>query len=299
VRGRRQAAAAATLLVLGTLLPATTRAATERSTPRPSSGCTKETFAKGRHLERTITVGGVERHYVLDVPDELAPGSPVPLLFDFHGIGHSGAGVWQVSEFRALAPRERFVTVYPDGLPISFSRGDRTFAGPGWEIRTASPNRDLDFTLALLDALESEFCIDRARVYATGFSNGGYFSHVLGCTHADRFAAVAPVGGGWLTWRCEPKRPVPVMIHHGREDRVIDVSEARRAADAWRAIDSCAPAAPSPATSPGAGAACTTADACAAGVSVVYCEGDFAHRWPPDATERVWRFLSSYALPAS
>ena len=64
-------------------------------------------------------------------------------------VGHSGAGVWEVSGFRELAPRERFITVYPDGLPVSFTRGERTFSGLGWEIRTFAPNRDIDFTIAL------------------------------------------------------------------------------------------------------------------------------------------------------
>jgi polyhydroxybutyrate depolymerase len=265
--------------------------------PRPSAGCAHGTIDTGRRLERALTVDGTERRYVLDVPDELEAGRPVPLLFDFHGIGHSGAGVWQVSGFRALAPRERFVTVYPDGLPISFTRGERQFTGPGWEIRTLSPNRDVAFTVAMLETLERELCIDRARVYATGFSNGGYFSHVLACARADLFAAVAPVSGGWMPWACEPSRPVPVMIHHGRQDRVIDVAEARRADRAWREIDACRAGAP--AASPDGGESCAVATGCAAGVSVAYCEGDFAHRWPADATERIWRFLRAYALPAS
>src|SRR5262249_29973353 len=159
----------------------------------------------GRRIERTLEVGGTTRSYVLDVPEELRPGEPAALLFDFHGIGHSGAGLWNVSGFRALAPRGRFVTVYPEGLRVEFKRGDRVFAGAGWEIRMLTPNRDVDFTLAVLDQLEREYCIDRARVFVTGFSNGAYFSHVLACTHADRFAAIAPVSGGWLPWPCKPE----------------------------------------------------------------------------------------------
>ncbi len=299
-----RAAGAAFLALLLGLLPGAARAADDAPTPanarqvpaRPSAGCKRSTLETGRRLERTIDVGGTERRYILDVPDELEPGEPVPLLFDFHGIGHSGAGVWDVSGFRALAPRERFITVYPDGAPVSFSRGERTFAGRGWEIRTLEGNRDVAFTLALLDRLEREFCIDRARVYASGFSNGGYFSHVLACARADRFAAIAPVGGGWLTWPCKPSRAVPVMIHHGRQDQVIDVAEARRAEHAWREIDACANGGPDePAAE---GTTCVTANGCASGATVVYCEGDFAHRWPADATERIWEFLRSHALPA-
>lgn len=271
--------------------------------PRPSAGCGAKTIATGRRIERTIGVGGVERTYILDVPETLEPGEPAALLFDFHGVGHSGAGVWDVSGFKDLAPRERFITVYPTGLPVSFTRGERTFSGPGWEIRTLAPNRDVDFTLAVLDRLEKDHCIDRARVFSTGFSNGGFFSHVLGCTHPERFAAIAPVSGGWLaSWSCTPTRPVPVLIHHGRLDDVIDVAEARRAFDAWLAIDGCSAlpvASPSsPGTDGGAGIACRAGAACRDGSAVAYCEGDFMHRWPASATQRVWDFLRAHPLAA-
>lgn len=266
--------------------------------PRPSAGCSATTIATGRRIEQTIKVGDVERQYILDVPETLEPGKPAALLFDFHGVGHSGAGVWDVSGFRQLAPRERFITVYPTGLPASFTRGDRTFSGPGWEIRGFAPNRDVDFTLAMLDRVEKTYCVDEARVYATGFSNGGFFSHVLACTHPERFAAVAPVSGGWLaSWSCTPARTVPVLIHHGTRDGVIDVGEARHAFDAWLAIDGCAAPPVATASSDASGIACRTGTGCRGDATVVLCEGDFEHRWPASATQRVWDFLRAHPLP--
>jgi polyhydroxybutyrate depolymerase len=262
--------------------------------PRPSAGCAQPRIATGRRIEQTIDVGGVARAYILDVPETLRPGEPAALLFDFHGVGHSGAGVWDVSGFKDFAPRERFITVYPTGLPVSFTRGDRTFGGPGWEIRSLAPNRDVDFTLAMLDHLEKSYCIDRARVYSTGFSNGGFFSHVLACTHPDRFSAIAPVSGGWLpSWPCKPSRAVPVLIQHGTRDEVIDVAEARRAFDAWLAIDGCTAPAPD-ATRPDGDLTCRSGTGCRDGVEVTLCEGSFAHRWPVSATERVWHFLREH-----
>lgn len=310
----RVATARSALLVLvlvGCVARDTATAYAADVAPRPSAGCSATSIATGRRIEQTIDVGGVTREYILDVPDILKPGEPAALLFDFHGVGHSGAGVWSVSQFKDLAPREKLITVYPTGLPVTFTRDDRTFSGPGWEIRTLAPNRDVDFTLAVLDRLEQTYCIDRARVYSTGFSNGGYFSHVLACTHPERFAAVAPVSGGWFDgWRCTPSRAVPVLIQHGRQDQVIDVGEARRAFEAWLAIDGCTPhdAAPAPSATNAAPTrddaasskdmSCKTGGGCRDGAAVVYCEGDFAHRWPASATERVWSFLRAHPLPA-
>src|SRR5205085_2662198 len=103
---------------------------------------------------------------------------------------------------------------------------------------TTARNRDLSFTLRLLDHLADAYCIDRARVFATGFSNGAFFSHLLGCAAADRFAAVAPVSGA-LTVPCAPARAVPVLIYHGRQDDIVSVDQARRARDAWVEQNGC------------------------------------------------------------
>lgn len=91
----------------------------------------------------------------------------------------------------------------------------------------------------LLEQLERTYCIDRARTFSTAFSNGGFFSNILGCAMADRFAAIAPVSGGKLTVPCTPTRAMPVLIHHGRADTIIPVEQARQARDAWVEKDGC------------------------------------------------------------
>jgi polyhydroxybutyrate depolymerase len=144
--------------------------------PRPSAGCSATSVEKGRPLHRTIEVDGVRRAYILDVPDQVQPRIPVPLLFDFHRFGHNADGVWKVSGFRELGARDGFITVYPDGLPVHLLGRD----APGWEIFSIDGNRDLRLTARLLDELERSYCIDRARVFVTGFSNGAFLSHMLG-----------------------------------------------------------------------------------------------------------------------
>jgi len=251
----------------------------------PSAGCSRQTSESGDRIERTIEVAGVTRHYILHVPQSAKPGRPAPLLLDFHGWGHSAAGVWRVSRFKEIAERDGFITVYPDGLPVTLLRGE---ARPGWEIAQVPGNRDLAFTTALLDRLEAELCVDRARVYSTGFSNGAFFSHILGCVQADRIAAIAPVSGGHITVPCKPGRPVPVLIFHGTSDDLISPERAHRARDEWARIDECG--------EPKKGVC--DRYSCKAGVEVRYCEVDIGHTWPPQATEEIWKFLREYSLPA-
>ena len=279
--GRR---AVGTVILLACLCPGLAAAASPAA-PRPSAGCRAATVDSGRPLERSIDVGGVRRTYILDVPETVQAGVPVPLLFDFHGFEHSGVGVWRVSRFKDFAAVERFVTVYPDGLPVTLLGRE----GRGWQIRTVDGNRDLAFVAALLDDLEGRYCIDRGRVYATGFSNGAFLSNLLACTWPDRFAAVAPVGGGALTTPCTPARAVPVLIHHGRNDQLIPPEHARAARDAWRTIDGCG----APVTD-----GCEWARGCRDGAEVGYCEDDGGHHWPEAATARIWEFFRRHPLPA-
>jgi polyhydroxybutyrate depolymerase len=189
--------------------------------------------------------------------------------------------------------------VYPDGLPVHLLGREAA----GWQIFTTAGNRDLAFTATLLDRLEADYCIDEARVFATGFSNGAFFTHLLGCTMADRFAAIAPVSGGLITTPCAPARGVPVLIHHGRHDPLIEVQRGRNARDAWIEKDQCQ----QPSETPREGMritpkehainSCESYRHCRDGAEVEYCEDDGDHRWPAEATERIWNFFRDHPMP--
>ena len=170
------------------------------------------------------------------------------------------------------------------------SRNPETLQRPGWEIHTIDGNRDVAFTRALLDELERRYCIDTARVFVTGFSNGAFFSSLLGCTLADRIAAVAPVSGGPVPAGCAPARGVPILIQHGRLDPLIPVEMAHRSRDDWVKTNRC------DATSTPDGPSCNRWSACRDGAVVEYCEEDYVHTWPPQATLRVWDFLQAHPL---
>ena len=259
--------------------------------PQPSAGCKREAVEHGRRLVKTIDVAGTPRQVILDVPDSVEPGKPAPVLLDFHGFSHSGAGVWDVSGFKPLAERDGFITAYPEGLPIKLKLRGEEHEGPGWQMDVVDGNRDVAFTTALLDQIERDYCVDHRRVYSTGFSNGGFFSQLLACALANRVAAVAPVSGGTLSIDCKPSRPVPILIQHGSQDPLIPVAQARATRDLWQKLDECT-GDPQP-----DGPACQRWTTCKAGAVVEYCEEAYEHRWQPQATERVWTFLSSKSLP--
>jgi polyhydroxybutyrate depolymerase len=73
-----------------------------------------------------------------------------------------------------------------------------------------------------IDAIERVACVDRARVYAVGISNGGFMATVLACRAADRIAAVALFAPGINgVGECSPTRPLSVLEIHGTADTIV------------------------------------------------------------------------------
>merc|ERR1712048_24903 len=83
---------------------------------------------------------------------------------------------------------------------------------------------DVGFIDTLLDELEASYCIDRSRIYMTGFSNGGFMTQRMGCELNHRLAAIAPQHGQLaLGFNCEPKYkdPMPIINIWGTADDLV------------------------------------------------------------------------------
>ena len=106
-----------------------------------------------------------------------------------------------------------------------------------WIGDPAAPSReeidDILFVQILLDQLEEDYNIDKTRVYATGFSNGGGLTDLLAGDHqaSARIAAFAIASGAFYTdsalkeplfSHANPARiPVALLEFHGTADPVI------------------------------------------------------------------------------
>ncbi|MEZ4237058.1 MAG: hypothetical protein R3F59_13075 [Myxococcota bacterium] len=148
-------------------------------------------------------------------------------------------------------------------------------------------------------------CIDRDRVFATGFSMGGYFSHHLGCAGPPVIRAIAPHSGGTYPGDCDDA-PMPVMILHGDADPLISPSCGEAAAQEWLRRDGCPAGAPLEV--PVAGGTCAVVTGCTDGSSVTWCSFEgMDHGWAgsddwlygggtryEDAAELAWSFFAGF-----
>jgi polyhydroxybutyrate depolymerase len=155
-------------------------------------------------------------------PAPLAPGERRPLLIFLHGLGGSGAQLFQFAQLADLGRARRLFVVAPDGTR---DRAGRRFwnAGAACCDFDGLPVDDDGRLAALIDWWRAHRAVDPSRIYVAGFSNGGFMAHRLACTAGDRIAAVASIGGAApdAGASCAVASPIGVLEVHGDADGVV------------------------------------------------------------------------------
>jgi polyhydroxybutyrate depolymerase len=167
----------------------------------------------------TIEVGGHTREYLLHLPPGYNGNSPLPLVIVLHGAMQGNASAERMSGMSALADKEKFVAVYPQGTSM-MGNAPTWNAGNCCGYAMQKHVDDIAFLRALIGKLEKDYSIDAKRIYVTGISNGGMMSFRVACEMADVVAAVAPVEGAQNV-ACKPSAPVSVIVFHGTADRLV------------------------------------------------------------------------------
>ena len=189
-------------------------------------------------IDVSFAFGGETRESLLYVPDSYNPTEGAPLMLSFHGFGLDSQIQLEQADMRSLADRDGILLAYPQGTPLGISRF------PHWNALPNSPENktavdDLGFVRELISQIESDYPINRGRVYASGFSNGGMMAFALACYEKDLVAAVAVVSGQLLDngETCSPESPIGVITLHGTDDRVIPYEGAVGQLSAQEAVD--------------------------------------------------------------
>jgi len=260
----------------------------------------------------SLTIAGTPRSARIHVAPSYDPTRPTPVILDFHGYALSAAQQEEMSGLNPKADREGFIAVHPEG----------TGALKGWNAGACCGTAalagvdDLGFVDELLVELDAVLCVDPKRIYATGFSNGGFLAHRLACERAQVFAAVAAVAGVMGMPSCAPTRPVPVLQIHGTGDVVVpylggpSFPSVASTVDGWTGRDGCVGSAVEIFHQDDA--RCATHARCDAGAEVTLCTiAGGGHTWPGggpfvvggyqshnlNATDTIWDFFAAHPLP--
>jgi polyhydroxybutyrate depolymerase len=171
-----------------------------------------------RRVVRSLTSSGGAREYLVVVPQGYDADVPTPLVFAFHGAGSNKEEQLAYSGFAPMAEEDTTLLVVPDAL------GEPRRRWSPYGVATAGIEgvNDLEFFGDLLDEVASSFCVDLARVYATGMSSGGYMTAAVACGYSEQVAAVAPVTATmWADGACGDAEPMPYVYFHGTADPTV------------------------------------------------------------------------------
>ncbi|KAK0382865.1 hypothetical protein NLU13_8781 [Sarocladium strictum] len=183
-----------------------------------TSGCGRS-HASNTTQAWSLTSRGSNRTYYVHVPEDYSATKQYPTIVGFHG--RSGSGLFFEAD-TGLSQAQftgETIMVYPDGV-------DKTWAGASYSA--VSVEEDLQFVWELLAQVRRDYCVDSARISATGHSNGGGLVNLIACnaTVGAEFAAFAAVSGAFYEDQeeslCEPaRRLTPMLEIHGGKDDVI------------------------------------------------------------------------------
>lgn len=179
---------------------------------------------------------GIVLPYRLLAPARIAPGERYPLVLVLHGSGAIGEDnrsqlggfslAWAAPALRVRYPAYVLVPQFP---ARSADYGPSSIAG----VEASRGTRALTAAFALVEELAARHPVDRARIYATGFSMGGSAAWHAVLARPDLFAAAMPVSGiapdAGLASRL---LGVPLYVLHGDADpeNPIDADRAMVAA---------------------------------------------------------------------
>ena len=168
---------------------------------------------------KTFSHDNVNRNYLIYIPDSYDSEIDYPLMFLFHGFGGIASEFINTADMRDLAESKNFIVVYPQGLDLGGTGSHWNCSNPSADNK--SDVDDIGFIENLIDQLLIDYpVIDNKRIYAAGYSNGGFMSYYLGC-NSKKFAAIGSVAGTMLDdsyQSCNANFPTAMINIHGTDD---------------------------------------------------------------------------------
>jgi predicted esterase len=253
-----------------------------------SSGCgatptLQDSPSTNQFNYNTLTSGGVERRYVLRLPEDYDETRPHRLILGFHGATNNAGHV---------AGNPAFFGLY------ELSQGSTIFIAPEAVDGLWSDTADLTLVDDILEQVEADLCIDTSRIIVQGFSQGAAMVRVLACARPGVFrAAVGHSAGGLpLPQSCDP---IPYLGSLGLQENGAgggQLGQTELFATAAGCTIETFPDAPS------GGHACSDYQGCSETSPVRWCSFDAGHTplpndngegssWMP---EEVWSFVTQF-----
>jgi polyhydroxybutyrate depolymerase len=243
------------LAAFGTSIPsASASTTTTTTTATPTTAGLGAVRGTGGLKTVNVRSGGLQRYYLLYVPNGDSAAHPLPLVLAYSGAGDSAADTAQSSGLLSVAQqRHNIIVAFPEGYDETWNDD------AGNPPAEAAHVNDIAFSKKMVAGIESRYPVDLTRVVATGLSNGAILTELLGCRLAADLTLIVPVEGQMsptFSRTCGPAMPISVYEIHGTGDQAIpygggtfsgvggpvEVLSAPASVARWATVDACAKA---------------------------------------------------------
>jgi poly(3-hydroxybutyrate) depolymerase len=242
--------------------------------PMPSSGCGMDPKLAPKDAQNTgwpyfwtpknpaapakgevppLTINGKLRTFSVYVPPGYDKNHPYPVYFSFHGCGGGSSPSSYIDSSKGQG-----IIIAPQGLAGSCG-GSTT----GW--LSAKNSEDYQFFDKMVEYLETGFCVDKSKIYASGHSHGAYFVGNLGCWRGDVLRGIDPQSGGPATMTDCVGKVAYIGLHHVM-DGSVKIADGMALRDQFAKVNHCKTT-----TTPMSQAPCVQFDGCDPGYPVGWC----------------------------
>lgn len=181
--------------------------------------------------EMSLEVQGHARSGLAFIPSGYTGQDRLPVVFDFHGSNSNPRGQMVRSSWDKVAAKGNFIVFAPQGSLSGNMPGTFAWNVPGVTFRDGGLD-EVAYIKAAVEKVKQDYCVDPARIYASGYSGGGRMLSAYLCSGADDFSAAGfvnslrvglPVESREGKWgpdaaSCKPARPVSIMAFAGVKD---------------------------------------------------------------------------------
>lgn len=177
--------------------------------------------------EYNIEIDGVERNFLIHVPEKYTGETEVPMVMMLHGSSGTGTRFYNISRWVEKADEEGFIAVFPTALAYKLKENNRVTTkwsseGLTEQVEDGTEIKDdIPFIKGLVDLIKESFKINGKRIYVSGFSNGGAFVKteiVGGLAHLFAAASAACCVGNRTEIDADGERLMPFHNIVGAND---------------------------------------------------------------------------------
>lgn len=204
---------------------------------------------------QTIGPAGLRRYHLFR-PQGVSAAERLPLLVMLHGCAQNGRAFAESTRMNYLAASKRFLVLYPEQELLANPQGCWNW----YDTQSGQAQREVATLIVMIEQVCHLYPVDAAGVALAGISAGASMAALLASVHPEQFVAVAMHSGvppgsarsaasamAAMRGRRTPGEPVslgpwpPLLVIHGRNDRVVAPENGRAAAALWAEVAQAGP----------------------------------------------------------